>query len=189
MIVIAIMTLLALIYTTYSYNRIIGLIEAIRNNQRQIDIQLDRRFKVFESLIEVVKKHMDFESSTLREIVSLRQQSIQAGNQGNQRSKIAHEEAISTILGNIKLVFEQYPTLQSSKHAIQLQEEIVSTENKLSFAKQAYNDSIERYTAYTRSFPSLLIVKLFAQTLTQQCSYWRLSDAQITTHEAYTIKL
>lgn len=186
MIVIAIMTFLALIYTTYSYNRIIGLIEAIRNNQRQIDIQLDRRFKVFESLIEVVKKHMDFESSTLREIVSLRQQSIQAGN---QRSKIAHEEAISTILGNINMVFEQYPTLQSSKHAIELQEEIVSTENKLSFAKQAYNDSIEQYTAYTRSFPSLLIVKLFAQTLTQQCSYWRLSDAQITTHEAYTVKL
>ena len=79
------------IYTISLYNRGINLIEAVHNNQKQIDIQLDRRFKVFESLVDVVRKYMDFEKSTLKAIVALRQQAVQAGKQGDMASKIAYE--------------------------------------------------------------------------------------------------
>ncbi|MEC8978164.1 MAG: LemA family protein [Pseudomonadota bacterium] len=176
-------------YTISLYNRGINLIEAVHNNQKQIDIQLDRRFKVFESLVDVVRKYMDFEKSTLKAIVALRQQAVQAGKQGDMASKIAYENTISKMLGDIKVVFEQYPSLQSSQNALQLQEEIVSTENKLSFAKQALNDSIEIYNIYKKCFPSVLVVTYFSKTLDKTFTYWELTQEQVQTQESYTVKL
>src|SRR5690606_27691280 len=73
------------------YNSLIALIEAINNNKRQIDIQLDRRFKVFESLIEVVKKYMDYEKTTLKEVVALRNQAETAKTSGDEKTRIAAE--------------------------------------------------------------------------------------------------
>ena len=134
------------------YNKLIRLIEAIKNNYRQIDIQLDRRFKVFESLIEVVKKYMDYEKTTLKEVVALRQQAQQAKASGDESGRITAENGISRIIGGLNLVFEQYPDLKANQNALQLQEEIVNTENKLTYAKQAYNDSIEQYNLFSAHF-------------------------------------
>lgn len=171
------------------YNKLIALIEAINNNNKQIDIQLDRRFKVFESLINVVKNYMDYEKSTLKEVVALRNQAQQAAASGNQQQRIAAEDAISKIASNINLVFEQYPELKANQNALQLQEEIVNTENKLAYAKQAFNDSIERYNATKKSFFESMVVNLAKDKLDKDFVYWNLPQDQISAQEAYTVKL
>ncbi|MBB71905.1 MAG: LemA family protein [Legionellales bacterium] len=171
------------------YNRLIRMIEAINNNKRQIDIQLDRRFKVFESLINVVKKYMDYEQTTLKDVVKLRGQAQDAAKSGDTQARMQAEEGISKIASNINLVFEQYPDLKANQNCLQLQEEVVNTENKLSYAKQAYNDSIERYYAEKKSFFQSMVVSWFRNALDKTFEYWRISDEQIKAHEDYTVKL
>src|ERR1700722_16098284 len=112
-IVIILIILLAIIgFVILTYNRLIAQIEAVRNNQKQIDIQLDRRFKVFESLINVVKKYMDYEKSTLKDVVALRNQAQAAHASGDEATRIAAENKISTIASGLSVVFEQYPDLK-----------------------------------------------------------------------------
>ena len=87
------------------------------------------------------------------------------------------------------MVFEQYPDLKANQNALQLQEEIVSTENKLAYAKQAFNDSVERYNAYKKSFFQGMVVSAFAGKLDFNFPYWQLSEDQVKQQEAYTVKL
>jgi LemA protein len=177
-------------YIISVYNKLIGLIEAVNNNKKQIDIQLDRRFKVFESLIEVVKKYMDYEKTTLKEVVALRNQAQSAHAQGDEATRMQAENGISKIASGINLVFEQYPDLKANQNVLQLQEEIVNTENKLTFAKQAFNDSIELYNATKKSFFESMIVGLFASKLDMNFDYWGLgSEQEIKEKENYTVKL
>jgi len=176
-------------FIVVTYNSLIALIEAIRNNQKQIDIQLDRRFKVFESLINVVKKYMDYEQTTLKDVVALRNQAQQAKATGNEAARITAENKISDIASKINLVFEQYPQLKANENCMQLQEEIVTTENKLAYAKQALNDSIERYNANKKSFFTSMIVNLFQAKLNFDYPYWQLGEDKVAEQEKYTVKL
>lgn len=171
------------------YNKLIAQIEAVNNNQKQIDIQLDRRFKVFESLINVVKNYMDYEKTTLKDVVALRNQAQQAQASGNDAARVAAENKISDIAGKINLVFEQYPDLKANQNALQLQEEIVNTENKLAFAKQAFNDSVEVYNASKKSFPANLVVSTFSANLNKDFVYWNLPAEKIAEQENYTVKM
>ena len=170
------------------YNALIRLIEAINNNKRQIDIQLDRRYKVFESLISTVKNYMDYEKTTLKDVVALRNQAQAAKASGDEQGRIAAENGISKIASGINLVFEQYPDLKANQNALQLQEEIVNTENKLSYSKQAYNDSIEQYYAKKKSFFESMIVMFFPSALDKSFDYWSIPEDQIKTREDYTVK-
>ncbi|KTC66848.1 LemA protein [Legionella birminghamensis] len=170
------------------YNTLIGMIEAINNNKRQIDIQLDRRYKVFESLIQTVNKYMDYEKTTLKDVVALRNQAQAARAAGDEKTRMAAENQISQIASGINLVFEQYPDLKASQNMLQLQEEIVNTENKLSYAKQAYNDSIERYYAKKKSFVEAMVVNFFGDKLNKEFEYWSLPEDQIKAREDYTVK-
>lgn len=176
-------------FIVFTYNKLIAMIEAIKNNQKQIDIQLDRRFKVFESLINVVKKYMDYEQTTLKDVVALRNQAQQAHASGDEKTRIAAENQISKIASGLSVVFEQYPDLKANQNALQLQEEIVSTENKLAYSKQAYNDSIETYNAEKKSFFASFIVSWFKAKLDFDFPYWQLSEEKITEQENYTVKL
>lgn len=171
------------------YNKLIRMIEAVNNNNKQIDIQLDRRFKVFESLINVVKNYMDYEKTTLKDVVALRNQAQQAAASGDQQKRIDAENAISRIASNINLVFEQYPDLKANQNALQLQEEIVNTENKLAYAKQAFNDSIERYNATKKSFFESMVVSMAKDKLDKDFVYWNLPEDKIAEKEAYTVHL
>jgi LemA protein len=186
LIIIAIVAVVAFIGM---YNRLIRYIEAVNNNLKQIDIQLDRRFKVFQSLIEVVKKYMNYEQTTLKDVVKLRNQAQTASKQGDQQAKIDAENQISSIAKGINVVFENYPDLKASQNALQLQEEIVNTENKLAFAKQAYNDSIERYNADKKSFVQAFVVSCFKDKLDKTFVYWNLPEETIKEREDYTVKL
>lgn len=171
------------------YNKLIHLIEAVKNNQKQIDVQLDRRYKVFESLINVVKNYMDYEKSTLIQVVALRSKAISAANSGDEKTRIEAENGISKIASSLNLVFEQYPDLKANQNAMQLQEEIVSTENKLAFAKQALNDSIERYNATKKSLLESVVVSTAPSKLDITFEYWQLSEATVAEQEKYTVKL
>jgi len=176
-------------FIVLTYNKLITLIEAIRNNQKQIDIQLDRRFKVFESLINVVKKYMDYEQTTLKDVVALRNQAQQAKANGDETTRIAAENKISQIASGLSVVFEQYPDLKANQNVMQLQEEIVTTENKLAYSKQSYNDSIETYNANKKSFFTSMIVVMFKTKLDFDFPYWQLNEQKVAEQESYTVKL
>jgi len=188
---VIILIVLALLFgfIVLTYNNLIALIEATRNDQKQIDVQLDRRYKVFESLINVVKKYMDYEQTTLKDVVALRNQAQTARAQGDDATRIAAEDKISKIASNINVVFEQYPDLKANQNVQQLQEEIVNTENKLAYAKQSFNDRVENYSAAKKSFFTSMIVGLFKNKLDVDFNYWQISDVARTTQENYTVKL
>jgi LemA protein len=188
LIAVLIIVVLLFFWVIGVYNKLISLIEAINNNKRQIDIQLDRRFKVFQSLIESVKKYMDYEKTTLKDVVALRNQAEAAKASGNEQERINAEEGISRVASGLNVVFEQYPDLKASQNVLQLQEEIVNTENKLSYAKQAYNDSLERYNAKKKSFFESMVVGLFPSKLDKDFTYWSLPEDKIQEHEDYTVK-
>jgi len=171
------------------YNTLIAMIEAVRNDERQIDIQLDRRFKVFESLINVVKNYMDYEKTTLKDVVALRNQANAAKDQNNPAQRIDSENKISSILSGLNVVFEQYPDLKANQNAMQLQEEISNTENKLAYAKQSYNDSVERYNAKKKSFFQAMIVGFFPSKLDFDFAYWQLEKEKAAEQENYTVKM
>jgi LemA protein len=183
-----IVAILLIVWFIAIYNKLIRYIEAIKNNQKQIDIQLDRRFKVFESLINVVRKYMDYEKTTLSQVVELRSKAQTAAQTGDQQGRIDAENAISKIASGINVVFEQYPDLKANQNAMQLQEEIVNTENKLAFAKQALNDSIERYNATKKSFFESMVVSM-APKLNENFLYWQLPEETVKQQENYTVKL
>ena len=183
-----IVIVLALLWSLGVYNQLIALIEAVSNNKRQIDIQLDRRFKVFESLISAVKQYMDYEKTTLKDVVTLRNQAQSAKAVGDEKSRVLAEEGISKIASGLHVVFEQYPDLKAHENVLQLQEEVVNTENKLAYSKQAYNDSIERYNAKKKSLIEAMIVSFFSTTLDKTFEYWGLPDATIQAREDYTVK-
>lgn len=176
-------------YFILIYNRLISEIETVQNNKKQIDIQLDRRYKVFESLINVVRKYMDYEKTTLKDVVALRNQAQTAKAKGDEEARISAENQISDIASHLNVVFEQYPDLKANQNAMQLQEEIVSTENKLAYSKQSYNDSIEIYNADKKSFPANLVVGAFKSKLDMDFPYWQLSESKIQEQENYTVQL
>jgi len=189
LIVLLVVVALVVVWVIGIYNKLIAAIEAINNNKRQIDIQLDRRFKVFESLIDVVKKYMDYEKTTLKDVVALRNQAQAAKASGDEKTRMTAENDISKIASGINVVFEQYPELKANQNVLQLQEEVVNTENKLAYSKQAYNDSIERYEAKKKSFFEAMVVNAFTATLDKPFQYWGLPEDQIKAQEDYRVKL
>lgn len=184
-----IILLIAAAFIVTTYNRIIAMIEEVKNNQKQIDIQLDRRYKVFESLINVVKKYMDYEKTTLKEVIALRNQAQAAHAKGDEQTRMEAENKISQIASGINIIFEQYPDLKANQNALQLQEEIVNTENKLAFSKQALNNSIERYNANKKSFFTSWVIALFKNKLDFDFPYWQLETKTVAEREGYTVKL
>lgn len=169
------------------YNSLVAKQEEAKNSKRQIDIQLDRRFKVFSNLINVVKQVMDYEKTTLKDIVALRNSAVAANKSGDQKSAIEAEEKISAVARGINVLFEQYPQLKAMDNAQHLQEEIVSTENKLSFSKQGYNDSIENYNVERKSFFGSIVASMFPH-LNTDMPYWEISTEKAAQLEEYQVE-
>ncbi|AJI75074.1 lemA family protein [Francisella philomiragia subsp. philomiragia ATCC 25015] len=174
-IILLIIIAIAAVYIVMTYNKLIAEIETVKNSEKQIDVQLDRRAKVFDSLVNVVKKYMDYEQTTLKQVVALRNQANLAKANGDIQERINAENQISDLAKGINVQFENYPELKANQNVIQLQEEITSTENKLAFAKQALNDSIERYNAHKKSFFASMVVNIFKK-LNEEFVYWNISE-------------
>jgi LemA protein len=186
-IVLLILLAVIVIWFIMGYNKFIRLIEAVKNSQKEIGVQLDRRGKVFDSLISAVKQYMSHESNVLTKLTELRQKT--ASPTVSAEEKTAAENELSKLVSSgslqsgITMTMEAYPDLKASNNMLQLQEEIVSTENKLNFAKKGYNNNVETYYVAKKSFPNLFLPKMFSG-LNQEFEYWSLTEEQVKVEEA-----
>lgn len=171
---------LFIVWFVMTYNKFIKMIEVVVNSEKEISVQLDRRGKVFDSLISTVKRYMDHEEGVFAKVTELRSQA-KKGNPLTDGEAHAAEDELSKIISSgeltssLNLTMEAYPDLKSSQNIMQLQEEIVSTENKLSFAKKAFNNAIENYNVKKKSLPDLIVPSLIS-SLNKTFEYWALSE-------------
>jgi LemA protein len=144
-----------------AYNGLVRHKNAIDNAWRQIDVQLKRRHDLIPNLVEAVKGYMQFERDTLTQVVEARNRAVAAPS---QPERVAAENQLTTGLGRLLAVFENYPQLKADQNVMQLQEQLTTTENQLSFSRQAYNDVVLNYNTRIQSFPTNLIANNFGFT-------------------------
>jgi LemA protein len=166
-----------------AYNGLVTKMSNVENAEKQIDIQIDVRFKLFENLAKIVSKAMDYESSTLANIVKLRSKWDSAAT--TEEKQAVEREMQQT--GGINVVMEAYPDLTANENALELQRSVESAERKLGFAKQAYNDSITTYNISKRSFPLNLIVGIFSG-VNRDFTMWELSKEDAKAKEEKSIE-
>jgi LemA protein len=140
------------------YNGLVGLRNRVKNAWSQIDVQLKRRHDLIPNLVETAKGYVQHERGTLEEITKARARAMDAGTVGE---KAKAETDLSGALGRFMLVVENYPNLKANQNFLALQEELTSTENKIAFARQSYNDSVLFYNNKIQMFPSNLIANFF----------------------------
>jgi LemA protein len=136
------------------YNGLVSLRNDVQNAWKQIDVQLKRRHDLIPNLVATVKGAMEFEQDTLEKVISARTKAVSAGN---PQSKAEAENLLTQALGRLFAVMENYPALKSNQNVMQLQEELTSTENRIAFARQLYNDLVANYRTKLQVFPNNLI--------------------------------
>lgn len=149
------------------YNRLTTLRERTRTAFSQIDVQLERRYDLIPNLVTVAQRYLDHEQDTLTDVIAARASATQArievaGDPANVEaiSKLgAADGNLGTALGRLLAVSEQYPELKADRTMSELTEEVRNTENRVSFARQAYNDETRRYETYRLSFPQVLVAR------------------------------
>ena len=148
----------AAIYGVSIYNSLVRLRNQVKNAWSQIDVQLKRRHSLIPNLIETVKGYMTHERDTLENITKARSAAVDASSIGD---KSKAESQLSGALGKFNLVVENYPDLKANQNFLSLQEELTSTENKISFARQSYNDQVLFYNNKIEMFPSNLLAGMY----------------------------
>ena len=159
---IAILILAAIIlWVIFSYNGLVTRQMGVKNAFGQIDVQLQRRFDLIPNLVNCVKGYMKHESETLEKVTELRTAWAKAGSIGE---KVELDNQLSGALKTIMAVSESYPDLKANQNFSELQEELRNTENKISYSRQFYNDSVTRYNTSLMTFPSNIIASIFKFT-------------------------
>ena len=151
------------------YNKLVTLRNRYKNAFAQIDVQLKRRYDLIPNLVETAKGYMKHESGTLQAVTEARNIAYAAskgaasnpGDASAMKNLVAAEAGLGGALSRLMVVSEQYPDLKANQNMMQLTEELTSTENKISFARQAYNDSVMTYNTNREVFPSNLIAGMF----------------------------
>ena len=141
------------------YNTLVRLRNQVRNAWSQIDVQLKRRHDLIPNLIETVKGYMIHERETLENITKYRAQAMEAQGVGNIAKA---ENALSGAMGSLNIAFENYPDLKANQNFLSLQEELASTENRIAFSRQNYNDQTMTYNNKIEMFPSNIIAGMFS---------------------------
>tara|TARA_B100001029_G_scaffold124541_1_gene103784 strand:+ start:159 stop:767 length:609 start_codon:yes stop_codon:yes gene_type:complete len=163
---------IALIFILWAggvYNALVRLRNFYENSWAQIDVQLERRYDLIPDLVETVKGIMKHERETLEEVIKARNSAVAAkaqtsaniGDPDSMGALISAEAGLQGALGNLFALSESYPDLKANQNMIQLQEELTSTENKIAFARQAFNDSVTSYNNKRETFPSNIIAGVF----------------------------
>jgi LemA protein len=137
-----------------AYNRLVSLKNQVLNGWRQIDVQLKRRHDLIPNLVNTVKGFMEFEQTTLTQVIEARNRAVSATGPADAARK---EGELTQALGRLFALTENYPTLKSNENVRMLQEELTSTENKVGFARQYYNDIATKFNTAQQTFPSVLI--------------------------------
>ena len=169
LIVIAGVLLLAVFFVIGLYNKLVTLRNRFKNAWAQIDVQLKRRYDLIPNLVETAKGYLKHERGTLEAVIAARNQASQAnvqvtanpGDAGAMKQLVAAEGSLTASLGRLFAVAEAYPDLKANTTMNQLMEELTSTENKVSFSRQAYNDSVMVYNTQREVFPSNIIAGMF----------------------------
>ena len=154
------------------YNRLVALRNRFKNAFAQIDVQLKRRYDLIPNLVEVAKGYLAHERETLENVIKARNIALAASQAAAAnpadgaaiKSLGAAETGLAGALSRLMLVAEQYPNLKANENMMQLSEEITSTENKISFARQAYNDSVMTYNTTREVFPNVIFAGMFGFT-------------------------
>ena len=154
-IIVGIVVVLLIVFAVI-YNRLVRLRNQVKNAWAQIDVQLKRRYDLIPNLVETVKGYMKHERETLEAVTKARNLAQQLSSSGaGARAKVEGE--LSSALARLLAVVERYPDLKANQNFLALQEELTSTENKISFSRQFYNDSVLRYNNQTQMFPSNVV--------------------------------
>ncbi len=157
------------LYVIAIYNRLVALRNRYKNAFAQIEVQLKRRYDLIPNLVETAKAYMKHERETLESVIAARNAAANAlaqaaaapGSARAMEALAAAEQQLAGALGRFNVVMEAYPDLKANQNMMQLHEELVSTENKVAFARQAFNDAVMEYNTYRQSFPPVLFAGLF----------------------------
>ena len=148
---------LIVVYVIVAYNGLVRLRNQVKNAWSQIDVQLKRRYDLIPNLVEVVKDYMSYEQETLENVTKARNLAMQAQGPADQAKA---EAQVQQALSNLYVVMENYPDLKANQNVADLTEELTSTENKIAFARQHYNDSVTTYNTRIQLFPTAIVANM-----------------------------
>ncbi len=176
LIILIVLIVVAVGWSTSIYNKLISLRNRFKNAFAQIDVQLKRRYDLIPNLVEIAKSYMEHERETLEAVIQARNQAQQAEKQAAEKPEdpdamqdlMGAEQALSGSLGRLFALSENYPDLKANQNMMQLSEELSSTENKIAFARQAFNDSVMNYNTYREKFPNVIFANMFNFSEAQQ---------------------
>ena len=162
--VFAVIGILIVMFVVGIYNRLVGLRNRYENAFAQIDVQLKRRYDLIPNLVETAKGYLKHEQETLTKVIEARNQAVSAGqsaaaNPGDPASmkQLAQAEGqLNGALGRLLMIAESYPDLKGNQNMMALQEELTSTENKVAYSRQGYNDSVTAYNTAREVFPAVV---------------------------------
>ena len=151
------------------YNKLVSLRNRFKNAYAQIDVQLKRRYDLIPNLVETAKGYMAHEKGTLEAVIQARSAAVNAagaaaknpGNPAAMQALMGAEGALTGALSKMMLLVERYPDLKANQTSMQLMEELTSTENKISFSRQAYNDAVMTYNTSREVFPNVIFAGMF----------------------------
>ncbi len=160
---------LGALYATYLFNALVARRNEVRNAFAQLEVQLKRRYDLIPNLVAIAKGYLAHERETLEAVVAARNAAVaglaaaqaQPGNAQHIAQLGVADSALSSAMGRLNLTLEAYPQLTSSQNMLQLSEELSSTENRVSFARQAFNDAVMAYNTLKQSFPAVLLAASF----------------------------
>ena len=173
LIALLVLAILFIVFFISAYNRLVSLRNQVQNAWKQIDVQLKRRHDLIPNLVQTIKGAMNFERETLEAVVSARNKAIAAGTSGSVAQTAAAEGQLTGALSRLLAVVEAYPDLKATSNIAQLQEELTATENKVSFARQFYNDVATQYNTAQQTFPTLLVAGMAGA---RPAELWTITD-------------